>query len=65
MQHPPASQSVAQLPPYRLDTPPPARAACCPQQTQPGFGRIGRLVLRATLGRKDVNVVAINGACVL
>jgi hypothetical protein len=26
-----------------------------------GFGRIGRLVLRATLNRKDVNVVAING----
>jgi glyceraldehyde 3-phosphate dehydrogenase len=25
-----------------------------------GFGRIGRLVLRATLDRKDVNVVAIN-----
>eukprot|EP00775_Hariotina_reticulata_P009479 gene9479-9643_t len=25
-----------------------------------GFGRIGRLVLRATLHRKDVNVVAIN-----
>jgi len=25
-----------------------------------GFGRIGRLVLRATLNRKDVNVVAIN-----
>lgn len=27
------------------------------------FGRIGRLVLRATLHRKDVNVVAINGVC--
>lgn len=26
-----------------------------------GFGRIGRLVLRATLDRKDVKVVAING----
>lgn len=26
-----------------------------------GFGRIGRLVLRATLKRKDVNVVAVNG----
>jgi hypothetical protein len=29
-----------------------------------GFGRIGRLVLRATLNRKDVNVVAINGGFV-
>jgi hypothetical protein len=29
---------------------------CCPA----GFGRIGRLVLRATLDRKDVRVVAIN-----
>jgi hypothetical protein len=30
------------------------------QQCDAGFGRIGRLVLRATLDRKDVNVVAIN-----
>jgi hypothetical protein len=34
----------------------PSRVAC-----NAGFGRIGRLVLRATLNRKDVNVVAING----
>lgn len=26
----------------------------------PGFGRIGRLVLRATLNRDDVQVVAVN-----
>lgn len=28
--------------------------------THPGFGRIGRLVMRATLERDDVEVVAIN-----
>jgi hypothetical protein len=31
---------------------------CCCRPA--GFGRIGRLVLRATLDRKDVRVVAIN-----
>lgn len=33
----------------------------CVSRIHAGFGRIGRLVLRATLNRKDVNVVAING----
>jgi glyceraldehyde-3-phosphate dehydrogenase/erythrose-4-phosphate dehydrogenase len=28
--------------------------------SRPGFGRIGRLVLRATLERDDVEVTAIN-----
>lgn len=39
--------------------PPPATHPALPPPL-PGFGRIGRLVLRATLGRKDVEVVAIN-----
>ena len=29
-----------------------------------GFGRIGRLVLRASLTRDDVQVVAINEMCI-
>lgn len=35
--------------------PPPA-----PAPGPPGFGRIGRLVLRTTLDRPDVEVVAVN-----
>jgi hypothetical protein len=34
--------------------------ACCHPFIAAGFGRIGRLVLRSTLGRPDVEVVAVN-----
>jgi hypothetical protein len=54
--------SSSQAPPPCLN--PPKQINPPPKQIKPktktGFGRIGRLVLRTTLSRDDVEVVAVN-----